>query len=136
MSSEGLDHWRRFEPWLAPLKQALGPALDTLNEMVANPAQHDTFDFAFIDADKTGYVAYYECMLRLLRSGGLRDRRRKVPSDQHGRDQRDAAQRLESLDDRPHARWGRLHRVIDGAMGARFLQTLRSFLEEPMMMIA
>jgi pyruvate dehydrogenase E2 component (dihydrolipoamide acetyltransferase) len=28
------------------------------------------------------------------------------------------------------------HRVIDGAMGARFLQTLREFLEEPMMMMA
>jgi pyruvate dehydrogenase E2 component (dihydrolipoamide acetyltransferase) len=27
------------------------------------------------------------------------------------------------------------HRVIDGATGARFLQTLRSYLEEPMMMI-
>jgi hypothetical protein len=24
---EGLDQWRRFEPWLDPLKQALGPAL-------------------------------------------------------------------------------------------------------------
>ncbi|CAN5622527.1 pyruvate dehydrogenase complex dihydrolipoamide acetyltransferase [soil metagenome] len=28
------------------------------------------------------------------------------------------------------------HRVIDGATGAQFLQTLRSFLEEPMMMIS
>ncbi|MBX6366244.1 MAG: 2-oxo acid dehydrogenase subunit E2, partial [Gemmatimonadetes bacterium] len=28
------------------------------------------------------------------------------------------------------------HRVIDGATGARFLQTLRSYLEEPMMMLA
>ena len=28
------------------------------------------------------------------------------------------------------------HRVIDGATGAKFLQTLRSYLEEPMMMIA
>jgi tetratricopeptide (TPR) repeat protein len=26
---EGLDHWRNFEPWLGPLKVALGPALET-----------------------------------------------------------------------------------------------------------
>jgi hypothetical protein len=25
---EGLDQWRRYEPWLAPLKAALGPALE------------------------------------------------------------------------------------------------------------
>lgn len=25
----GLDHWRAFEPWLSPLRDALGPALDT-----------------------------------------------------------------------------------------------------------
>jgi predicted Zn-dependent protease len=25
---EGLDQWRRFEPWLGPLKDALGPALE------------------------------------------------------------------------------------------------------------
>jgi tetratricopeptide (TPR) repeat protein len=24
---EGIDHWRHFEPWLAPLKEALGPVL-------------------------------------------------------------------------------------------------------------
>ena len=29
------------------------------------------FDFAFIDADKTGYDAYYEACLSLLRAGGL-----------------------------------------------------------------
>ena len=28
------------------------------------------------------------------------------------------------------------HRVVDGAMGARFLQTLREYLEEPAMMLA
>jgi pyruvate dehydrogenase E2 component (dihydrolipoamide acetyltransferase) len=28
------------------------------------------------------------------------------------------------------------HRVIDGASGARFLQTLRDYLEEPMMILA
>jgi tetratricopeptide (TPR) repeat protein len=26
---DGLDHWRRFEPWLAPLCEALGPALES-----------------------------------------------------------------------------------------------------------
>ncbi|MDQ4086818.1 MAG: sulfotransferase [Pseudomonadota bacterium] len=28
ISREGLDQWRAFEPWLGPLKQALGPVLD------------------------------------------------------------------------------------------------------------
>jgi tetratricopeptide (TPR) repeat protein len=27
--TEGLDQWRRFEPWLGPLKAALGPVLET-----------------------------------------------------------------------------------------------------------
>lgn len=27
--ADGLDHWRHFEPWLGPLKAALGPALET-----------------------------------------------------------------------------------------------------------
>ncbi|NDK39850.1 sulfotransferase family protein [Pseudoxanthomonas gei] len=26
---EGVDHWRNFDPWLDPLKEALGPVLDT-----------------------------------------------------------------------------------------------------------
>jgi len=26
---EGVDHWRHFEPWLGPLKAALGPALES-----------------------------------------------------------------------------------------------------------
>ena len=30
-----------------------------------------SYDFAFIDADKTGYDAYYEACLALLRAGGL-----------------------------------------------------------------
>jgi tetratricopeptide (TPR) repeat protein len=28
ISREGLDHWHRFEPWLDPLRAALGPALN------------------------------------------------------------------------------------------------------------
>ncbi len=26
---DALEHWRHFEPWLEPLKAALGPALET-----------------------------------------------------------------------------------------------------------
>lgn len=32
ISSEGLDQWRRFERWLAPLTEALGPALDSWDD--------------------------------------------------------------------------------------------------------
>ncbi len=47
----------------------VGPALESLDRMVA--AGEGPFDLAFIDADKTGYDAYYERALRLLRPGGL-----------------------------------------------------------------
>jgi hypothetical protein len=26
---EGVDHWRNYDPWLGPLKRALGPVLDS-----------------------------------------------------------------------------------------------------------
>jgi len=48
----------------------LAPALQTLDAQLAEGAS-DRFDFAFIDADKTGYDAYYERCLRLVRPGGL-----------------------------------------------------------------
>jgi predicted O-methyltransferase YrrM len=48
----------------------LAPALATLDaRLAAGEAGH--YDFAFIDADKTGYDAYYERCLRLVRPGGL-----------------------------------------------------------------
>ncbi len=48
----------------------IAPAQQTLNGLL-DEAKANNFDMVFIDADKTGYDAYYEASLKLLRSGGL-----------------------------------------------------------------
>jgi len=48
----------------------IGPATATLDKLLADGGA-DSFDMAFIDADKEQYDAYYEGCLKLVRPGGI-----------------------------------------------------------------
>ncbi len=48
----------------------IAPAEETLQALL-DDNQSETFDFCFIDANKTGYTQYYELCLKLLRPNGL-----------------------------------------------------------------
>jgi predicted O-methyltransferase YrrM len=48
----------------------IGPAEATLMSLLAE-GHGESFDMAFIDADKTGYDTYYELSLQLVRPGGV-----------------------------------------------------------------
>jgi hypothetical protein len=48
----------------------IAPALETLDQLIAEGAR-ESFDLAFIDADKRNYENYYERALSLIRPTGL-----------------------------------------------------------------
>jgi caffeoyl-CoA O-methyltransferase len=49
------------------VEMRVGPALETLRSLPSDPI----IDFAFIDADKTGYLGYYEELVPRMRPNGL-----------------------------------------------------------------
>ncbi len=48
----------------------IAPAVETLDQLIAGGLSGQ-YDFAFIDADKPSYPAYFERCLTLIRTGGL-----------------------------------------------------------------
>ena len=48
----------------------IAPAIETLKSKIED-GESNTYDFAFIDADKINYLNYYELCLDLIRSGGV-----------------------------------------------------------------
>jgi len=62
-------HWERAGV-AHKIELVLAPALQTLDARLA-AGEAGLYDFAFIDADKTGYLGYYERLMQLVRPGGL-----------------------------------------------------------------
>jgi predicted O-methyltransferase YrrM len=73
LSREWTDIARRYWREAGVAEQidlVLGPALATLDRLLGEGAA-DSFDLAFIDADKANYRDYFERSLALVRPGGL-----------------------------------------------------------------
>ena len=65
----GVPHWKAAGV-AHKIDLQLAPALSTLDARI-KAGEQGQYDFAFIDADKSGYDGYYERCLTLLRTGGL-----------------------------------------------------------------
>jgi predicted O-methyltransferase YrrM len=62
-------HWRAAGV-AEKIELVLAPAAETLDARLA-AGEAGRYDFAFVDADKTGYLGYYERLMKLVRPGGL-----------------------------------------------------------------
>ncbi len=52
------------------IEPRVGPAVDSLDQLLDH-GEGMRFDLAFVDADKPGYLTYYEQLVDLLRPGGV-----------------------------------------------------------------
>lgn len=68
-TSIGKPYWQRAGV-AGRIELVIAPASETLDASI-RAGETETFDFAFIDADKAGYDGYYERCLQLVRTGGL-----------------------------------------------------------------
>jgi caffeoyl-CoA O-methyltransferase len=62
----GRRHWERAGV-AHKIDLRIAPAIETLADLPQEP----NFDLAFIDADKSAYIAYFEALLPLIRTGGV-----------------------------------------------------------------
>tara|TARA_B100000965_G_scaffold71733_1_gene56611 strand:- start:2628 stop:3296 length:669 start_codon:yes stop_codon:yes gene_type:complete len=63
------EYWRKSN-LDTKIELILKEGLDVLNEFIEKN-MNGTFDFIFIDADKSNYINYYEKSIELIRSGGI-----------------------------------------------------------------
>jgi len=69
-AAQGKKYWA--EAGVADkIELVIGPAVESLKKLIEQEGQAESYDFAYIDADKAGYDAYYELCLKLVRPGGI-----------------------------------------------------------------
>lgn len=68
-TSFGKKYWE-IAGVLNKIDLRIAPAIETLERLLVD-GESETFDFAFIDADKSNDLVYYEKCLQLIKPGGL-----------------------------------------------------------------